>query len=154
MERGHAGSRQLIDLDATRDLGQELAALVEEGDILLLVGELGSGKTSFTQGLAKGLGISESVTSPTFALCNVLGRSRVLHHYDLYRLKNTHELVEIGFEESLEANVVVVVEWPLPALDLLFGEVLLVRMCHTEQGRFAEWHWQGAESLCAEDLQP
>ena len=152
MLRGQAGSRKLEDLAATRNLGAELARVLGSGDVLLMVGELGAGKTSLTQGLAAELGVKQAVTSPTFALCNQLAGRVVIHHYDLYRLKSTRELVEIGFEESLEEDVLVVVEWPKPALELLFGEVLVMRMYHDGDGRKAAWKWVRAEDLSAEDL--
>lgn len=94
----------------TEALGEELAASLAPGDLLLLAGELGAGKTTFVRGLARGLGATATVQSPTFTLVRVYPGRVQLAHVDLYRLESTAELAELGLEELLEEGVVAV-EW-------------------------------------------
>ena len=93
-------------------LGEEIAKKLKKGDIVALVGDLGTGKTAFVKGLARGLGISEYVTSPTFTLVqSYKGLGINLHHFDVYRISDEDELFEIGFEEYLYEGDICVIEW-------------------------------------------
>ena len=94
----------------TEALGEELANRLRPGDLLLLAGELGAGKTTFVRGLARGLGSSAPVQSPTFQLVRVYPGRIQLAHLDLYRLETGSELGDLGLEDLLEAGVVAV-EW-------------------------------------------
>lgn len=95
----------------TRMLGEALAPELAPGDIIALGGELGVGKTVWVQGLAAGLGVSARVTSPSFTLAHEYrGRHRLLH-VDVYRLESFGELVDLGFEEWLESDAIMVIEW-------------------------------------------
>ena len=95
----------------TRALAAALAPLVRVGDCIVLAGEMGAGKTAFTQGLAAALGVDEAVTSPTFTLVHTYTTGRVrLHHVDVYRLDRTGEVEDLGLAELLDDGVVVV-EW-------------------------------------------
>ena len=97
--------------DATRALGERLGAALRAGDVVLLSGDLGSGKTRLAQGIGRGLGCPGPVTSPTFVLVNEhVGRER-LFHADLYRLAGADDLSELGLWEEAERGVLVV-EWP------------------------------------------
>lgn len=98
--------------DETRRLGARLAALLGPGDVVLLSGPLGSGKTCLAQGIAAGLGVREPVTSPTFALVNEYDATPRLYHMDFYRLERPSEILELGFEEYFYGDGVTVVEWP------------------------------------------
>jgi tRNA threonylcarbamoyladenosine biosynthesis protein TsaE len=101
-------------------LGAELAAGLEAGAVLALVGGLGAGKTRFVKGLAKGLGFSGEVTSPTFALVHEYRGGRLpLFHFDLYRLKDEQELLGIGWDEFFDEPGIVVAEWADLFPDLL-----------------------------------
>ncbi|MBA2273650.1 MAG: tRNA (adenosine(37)-N6)-threonylcarbamoyltransferase complex ATPase subunit type 1 TsaE [Actinobacteria bacterium] len=103
----------LVTLGAreTRLLGEALAPELAPGDIIALGGELGAGKTVWVQGLAAGLGVSARVTSPTFTLVHEYhGRHRLLH-VDVYRLESIGDLVDLGFEEWLESDAIMVIEW-------------------------------------------
>jgi tRNA threonylcarbamoyladenosine biosynthesis protein TsaE len=107
--------------DETGKLGQRLAQPLRGGDVIALSGELGSGKTTFTQGLARGLGIRASVTSPTFVLVSRYAApdGRVLQHADCYRLaKAPLEMWDIGLTDLYEGDDIVVIEWAdrIPAL--------------------------------------
>ena len=96
----------------TAALAERLGAAAETGTVLCLVGDLGAGKTLFTQGFARGLGVTEEVTSPTFALMNQYCGRLPVTHFDLYRLELEEELDEIGFYEFAEpSGGVVLIEW-------------------------------------------
>jgi tRNA threonylcarbamoyladenosine biosynthesis protein TsaE len=108
--------------EATRAVGAALAGVLRPGDVVLLVGDLGAGKTTFAQGVASGLGIGEQVTSPTFTLLRPYacatpgsaanpGKVRTLLHADLYRLDRTLEVAELGLGELVEDEAAALVEW-------------------------------------------
>lgn len=108
----------------TEMFGKKLAAKLKGGDILLLSGDLGAGKTSLVKGIAKGLGIKHEITSPTFTLMNVYEvndkKIKTFVHVDTYRLKDEKELLEIGVADYLgEPNTVCVIEWPEKIIRLL-----------------------------------
>lgn len=120
----------------TQELGGSLASLIEAGDLILLGGDLGAGKTTLTQGLAKGLGVPGPVTSPTFVLqriypCNPQVSSRpptALVHADVYRLERLGEVVDLDMADLLEDGAAAVVEWGEVAAKVLPYDHLLVRM--------------------------
>ena len=96
----------------TEQAGEELARLLEPGEIVAFRGGLGMGKTAFTRGLARGLGCADEATSPTFTLMNEYRGGRVnLCHLDAYRLESTEELLDIGFYDYLDAGWAAAVEW-------------------------------------------
>lgn len=97
--------------EATESVGAQLAESLEPGDVVALTGELGAGKTCFTQGLARGLGVAGHAVSPTFVLVNEY-RGRVpVHHVDAYRTSSLTELLDLGLEELFDGEGVTVVEW-------------------------------------------
>lgn len=115
-------------LDDTRDIAQAIANLARAGDMIVLVGEMGSGKTTFSQHFAHALGVTEPVTSPTFNLLhNYAGSRFLLHHADLYRLERTGELDDLGLTELQEAGGVILVEWGDVVGDAL-GSGLVVKL--------------------------
>ncbi|MDP3142743.1 MAG: tRNA (adenosine(37)-N6)-threonylcarbamoyltransferase complex ATPase subunit type 1 TsaE [Candidatus Omnitrophota bacterium] len=96
----------------TRKLAEKIARLLKGKEILCLFGQLGSGKTTFTKGLAKGMGIkSIDVNSPSFVLMKKYQGRLPLYHFDLYRIKGASELCDIGYEEFIYGDGVAVVEW-------------------------------------------
>ena len=96
----------------TERLGAALARVLQPGAVIAYRGDLGAGKTAFTRGLARGLGIKESVTSPTYTIVNeYLSGSMPLFHFDMYRLGSEDELFDIGWEDYLERGGVCAVEW-------------------------------------------
>jgi tRNA threonylcarbamoyladenosine biosynthesis protein TsaE len=112
----------------TRELGTALAAVVGPGDVVLLAGDLGSGKTTFAQGLARGLGVDEQVTSPTFVLMRSYTGRVELFHVDAYRFDQLQEIIDLGLPEVLDDGGVAMIEWGdvvAPALPADFLEVRL-----------------------------
>jgi tRNA threonylcarbamoyladenosine biosynthesis protein TsaE len=97
--------------EETRELGCELAGMLHPGDVVLLVGELGAGKTCFAQGVARGLEVREHVTSPTFNLLREYHGRIALYHLDAYRLDGPADLFAIGVDEYLDGDGVLLVEW-------------------------------------------
>src|SRR5215469_13702433 len=135
----------------TQRLGVRLGELLQGGELILLVGSLGTGKTTFTQGLAQGLGIVEAVNSPTFTLLKEYpGQPRpeiqpgtpkrigpALYHFDLYRLDNPEEILDLGFEDYFYGTGVCVVEWADKANELWPAEhihILMKLMSETKRG--------------------
>ena len=104
----------------TRQLGEYLAGLLCAGDVLLLKGDLGTGKSEFTRGLARGLGITGPVPSPSFTILNVYEDASVpLYHFDWYRLHSSEELYEMGMDEWIGGNGIAVIEWPTQCPDAI-----------------------------------
>lgn len=122
----------------TRRFGAHLGALVQPGDVVLLHGNLGAGKTHFAQGIAQGLGIEEVVRSPTFTLINEYEEGRIpLYHVDLYRLEGDADIASTGLEEYFDAGGVVVVEWPEKGVGWLPDDALRVSLRHVSDLRRA-----------------
>ncbi len=112
--------------DDTKAMAAEVATFVRPGDLVVLAGDLGAGKTAFTQGLAHGLGVEEAVTSPAFVLVRSYAGRLPLTHIDVYRLDHIQEVVDLGIAEIVDAGGVTVVEWGdvvTPALPADFLEV-------------------------------
>ena len=96
----------------TREVGRQIAMYAQAGQVFALVGDLGVGKTVFTQGMAEGLGISEPVNSPTFTILQVYeGGQLPFYHFDVYRIEEPEEMEEIGYEDCFYGNGICLVEW-------------------------------------------
>jgi tRNA threonylcarbamoyladenosine biosynthesis protein TsaE len=108
--------------EETGAFAEKLAAYLQPGDVLTLEGDLGAGKTTFTKGLAKGLGISKNVNSPTFTIIKEYRGRLPLYHMDVYRLDDSFE--DLGFDEYFEGEGVTVVEWAHLIQDQLPKEIL------------------------------
>lgn len=101
-----------LNVEETQRIAAALAKVVVPGTVIALEGDLGAGKTHFTQGLARGLGVGEAVTSPTFNVMSVYDQGRLpLYHFDLYRLEDALELEDIAFYDYVEADGVSCIEW-------------------------------------------
>ena len=106
--------------EQTEALGAALARRLAPGDVVAFYGDLGAGKTAFVRGMARGLGIRESVTSPTYTVVNEYISGKLpLFHFDLYRLSGPHDLFDIGWEDYLERGGICAVEWSERAQSLL-----------------------------------
>ena len=111
----------------TEALGARLAEQLEPGGVVAFTGDLGAGKTAFTRGLARGLGITERVTSPTFTVVNEYEGGRLpLFHFDMYRLGSSEELFGIGWEDYLARGGVCAVEWSENVEDALEEDAVRV----------------------------
>ena len=121
--------------EATRELASALAELSRAGDLIVLSGDLGAGKTAFTQGFGKALGIEGPITSPTFTLANEYEGRLLLNHLDVYRLEQLEEVLDLGLPELLEGDTVTVIEWGdaiAPALPANYLEITLTLGDETE----------------------
>ncbi len=115
----------------TMALGRSIGAELLPGDVVALTGDLGAGKTCFTQGIAEGLGVPEEscVRSPSFVILNVYPGGRLpLYHFDLYRVEDPAEMEELGYREILFGEGVTVIEWAEKIRDLLPEEAVTVRL--------------------------
>ncbi len=110
--------------EETEKLGEKLAKQLKPGTVLAYRGDLGAGKTAFTRGLARGLGYTEPVTSPTYTIVNeYLGGRIPLFHFDMYRLSSADDLFDIGWEDYLERGGVCAVEWSENVPEAMEGAV-------------------------------
>ena len=105
--------------EETQKIATDFAKTLKEGDVLCMYGDLGVGKTAFVQGLAKGLEIDEPITSPTFTIVNEYSGTLPLYHFDVYRIADSDEMYEIGYEEYVYGDGVSVIEWPQLIDDIL-----------------------------------
>jgi tRNA threonylcarbamoyladenosine biosynthesis protein TsaE len=120
----------------TRRLGARLGQLVSGGEVICLVGELGTGKTCMVQGIAQGMGIQQQVTSPTFTLVNeYMGDALALYHIDLYRIVDVKAAYTFGLDDYLYGDGVCAIEWAERVQELWPHEYLLVRLRHLDESK-------------------
>ena len=112
--------------DDTFEYGKKLATKLSKGAIVCLDGELGVGKTVFVQGLAKGLGIDEYISSPTFTIVNVYGDK--LNHFDAYRIGSSDEILDIGFDEYISTDAISVIEWAELIKDVIPSDAIWIKI--------------------------
>ncbi len=110
----------------TENLGARIARALPDGSVVAFYGELGSGKTAFVRGMARGMGIDAPVSSPTFTIVNEYLGSRSLFHFDMYRLGSAEELYDIGWEDYLGRNGVCAVEWSENVSDAFEGDEIVI----------------------------
>jgi tRNA threonylcarbamoyladenosine biosynthesis protein TsaE len=115
-------------VDDTKALASAVSELVGPGDLIVLAGDLGAGKTAFTQGLAQGLGVTEPVTSPAFVLVRSYAGRLALTHIDVYRLDHLQEVFDLGISEIVDSGGVTVVEWGDVVTPALPADLLEVRL--------------------------
>lgn len=119
--------------EETEALGVRLADELKAGAVIAFTGDLGAGKTAFTRGLARGLGVKSRVTSPTFTIVNEYEGGRLpLFHFDMYRLGSSDELFDIGWEDYLNRGGVCAVEWSENVSDALEEDAISVEICRGE----------------------
>jgi tRNA threonylcarbamoyladenosine biosynthesis protein TsaE len=106
-------------LQETLSIGKALAKAMKPGTVISLSGPLGAGKTALVKGIAKGLGIKEEITSPTFTIVSIYEGDLPLYHVDLYRIHELNELYDIGLEEIMYNDGITAIEWPEIACSLL-----------------------------------
>ncbi|KKE78963.1 tRNA (adenosine(37)-N6)-threonylcarbamoyltransferase complex ATPase subunit type 1 TsaE [Oceanobacillus caeni] len=128
--------------EETKLIGERLASLLEAGDVLTLEGDLGAGKTTFTKGIAKGLGVKRTVNSPTFTIVKEYEGRLPLYHMDVYRLEDSDE--DIGFDEYFNGNGVSVVEWAQFIEEYLPTDRLDIRIKYNGDSRILEFLSNGS----------
>lgn len=114
-------------VNETENFAYELAAKITAPKVICLTGDLGAGKTAFTRGFARYFGIEKGVSSPTFIIMHRYEGSEVINHYDLYRLSDFDELLDIGFEEQIESGISII-EWPDNFMEYLPDDKIVVRI--------------------------
>ena len=140
--------------EETRAFGARLARMLQPGDVLLLLGDLGAGKSELTRGIAGGLGITDPVTSPTFTILNCYEGGRIpLYHFDWYRLNDTEELYEMGLDEYLGGDGIAVIEWPMKCPEAIPEKCLVIRLEPLgEEEREIRWEsWGGFRQIPVEE---
>lgn len=132
----------------TRKFGIELAEKLKPGDIVALTGGLGTGKTTLTKYIAEGLGITEIITSPTFTLVREYTGGRLpLYHFDVYRIDDTEEMYELGYEEYFFGQGVCVVEWADRIPELIPGDSVVIRIEYGESEDGRVYHIDNLEGI-------
>ena len=133
------GSFEVNSVEETWELAKKLAGELKPGDVVCLEGDLGAGKTTFTQGLAAALGVSGRVNSPTFCIVQehrrqstAVGGTRLLVHMDLYRLHDENDVIAIGWEDYLAQGAILVVEWPDRAGTLIPSDARHIVFTHLD----------------------
>lgn len=116
-----------------RELGMELAKNAEAGDVIALIGDLGTGKTTLTKYIAEGLGITNTISSPTFTIVKEYKTGRLpLYHFDVYRLSDGDELADIGGDEFIGGDGVCVIEWADIVADVLPENAIAIQITYGE----------------------
>lgn len=128
------GSFEVDSVEATWALAARLARELRPGDVICLEGDLGAGKTTFTQGLAAALKVKGRVTSPTFCLVQEHQGEQLLVHMDLYRLNDENDVLSIGWEDYLSRGAILAVEWPERAGSLIPEDAIHIVFTHLEGG--------------------
>jgi tRNA threonylcarbamoyladenosine biosynthesis protein TsaE len=123
--------------EITFELGYRLGRLLCSGDVIGLVGELGTGKTKFTQGIAKGLEVDPKIyiTSPTYTLINEYEGRIYLYHFDLYRINNTEDWEELGGDEYFLKNGIVIIEWAEKILKYIPFEHIIINFNYISENK-------------------
>jgi len=112
----------------TEKVGEGFASGLPGGTVVAMYGDLGAGKTAFVRGMARGMGLDCRVSSPTFTIVNEYLGARELIHFDMYRLRSSDELFDIGWEDYLARGAVCAVEWSENVEDAFFGDEITVRI--------------------------
>ena len=121
--------------EETQAIGRQIGETLKVGDIIALVGDLGTGKTCLTQGIARGVGIAshEVVNSPSYTLINEYAGNIPIYHIDLYRLEHHGEIVDLGLEEFLEGNGICIIEWADRMFNLLPANHIQITMTWVDE---------------------
>ena len=115
--------------EETSKFGFELGQNLQKGDLVALIGDLGTGKTALTKAIARGMGIAETITSPTFTIVQEYTSGRLpLYHFDVYRISDPEEMFELGYEEYFFGDGVCVIEWADLIEELLPEEAKIIRL--------------------------
>ena len=134
----------------TEKLGEKIGQKVQPGTVIALIGDLGTGKTTLTKSIARGLGVTETVTSPTFNIIREYRSGRLpLYHFDVYRIGDPDEMFELGYEEYFYGDGVCVVEWADIIEELLPEDAMVITIDRGASDEEREYEIEGAaENLC------
>ena len=110
----------------TEAVGEQFGRTVKDGTVVAMYGDLGAGKTAFVRGMARGMGIDERVSSPTFTIVNEYLGDRTLIHFDMYRLGSADELFDIGWEDYIARGAVCAVEWSENVEEAFYGDEIIL----------------------------
>jgi len=121
--------------EETREIGAKIGKLLQPGDVVALIGDLGSGKTCLTQGIAKGVGIDDNqyVISPSYIIVNEYAAPHPIYHLDLYRIRSAFELLDLGLDEYLYGRGICIIEWADRLLDELPESYLKVELFYVDE---------------------
>ena len=122
-------------VEETIELGKKIGRSLEPGDIICIDGDLGSGKTHLTKGIALGLGIDEHITSPTFNIVNEYEGKIKLYHFDVYRVNDPDEIAAIGFDEYIFSDAVSVIEWSDYIKELIPDDHIQINIANESETR-------------------
>jgi tRNA threonylcarbamoyladenosine biosynthesis protein TsaE len=134
MKTGWKGN-ETVNPEETIQLGEDLSSYLEQGDVLALVGELASGKTTFIQGMLRGLKYSKPVTSPTFTLINEYDAIHPVIHIDCYREENLNRWIKVGFHDYINEENIVIIEWAEKIFSFLPDDHIQIVFKHRGQDK-------------------
>lgn len=120
--------------EETIELGEKIGRLLKKGDIIAMQGTLAAGKTTITKGIAKALGITDTITSPTFCLISEYYGTMPLYHFDVYRLEGTEDFINLGADDMLYGDGVSIIEWSEKIMDELPSRTIILRLTPQEDG--------------------
>lgn len=125
----------------TINFGVKIASSLKNGDVVALYGDLGSGKTRLVKGICLGLGVKQTVNSPTFILVNEYSSEKFpnIFHFDLYRLKSEGEIIAMGFEDYLNNRGIILIEWPEHADQLIPKGTIKIHISHSVENENERW---------------
>lgn len=121
--------------EQTKEIGYKLGKLLTPGSVICLIGDLGAGKTTMTQSLAKAIGVDDYITSPTFTIVNEYEGDMPLYHFDVYRIGSSEEMYDIGYDEYINSDGVCIIEWANLINDILPDEYLDIELSYKDMGR-------------------
>ena len=134
----------LEDENKTKEIGYKLGNLLTPGSVICLIGDLGSGKTTMTQSLAKALEVDDYITSPTFTIVNEYEGKMPLYHFDVYRLSEAEEIYEVGYEDYLNSGGIILIEWADIIKSELPKEYIEIKLFyHEDETREVELRYVG-----------
>ena len=133
--------------EETIELGKKIGKLLKKGDIIAMQGTLAAGKTTITKGIAQALGITETITSPTFCLISEYEGTMPLYHMDVYRLDGTEDFINLGTDDMLYGDGVSIIEWSEKIMDELPSNTIVLKITPQDDGsRLIEIdNWQNGE---------
>ena len=120
--------------EETIQLGEKIGSLLKKGDIIAMQGTLAAGKTTITKGIAQALGITDTITSPTFCLISEYYGKMPLYHFDVYRLEGTEDFINLGADDMLYGDGVSIIEWSEKIMEELPSRTIILRLTPQEDG--------------------